>query len=61
MNKYTPMRSALFAPSNRPELIDKAVNTAADMVIIHNSGKVLGLVLSIALLASMTLTPAMRS
>ena len=32
---------------------------AADMVIIHNSGKVLGLVLSISLLASMALTPAM--
>lgn len=32
---------------------------AADMVIIHNSGKVLGLVLAISLLAAMTLTPAM--
>ncbi len=30
----------------------------ADMVIIHNSGKVLGIVLLIALLAAITLTPA---
>ncbi len=34
MNTYTPMRSVLFAPGNRPELIDKAVNTAADVIII---------------------------
>ncbi|GAH10287.1 unnamed protein product, partial [marine sediment metagenome] len=34
MNEYTPIRSALFAPGNRPELIDKAVSTAADVVII---------------------------
>ncbi|MFC2166158.1 HpcH/HpaI aldolase/citrate lyase family protein [Acidobacteriota bacterium] len=34
MNEHTPMRSALFAPGNRSELIDKAVNTAADVVII---------------------------
>jgi len=34
MNEYTPIRSALFAPGSRPELIDKAVHTAADAVII---------------------------
>lgn len=34
MNEYIPMRSALFVPGNRPDVIDKAVNTAADMVII---------------------------
>jgi RND superfamily putative drug exporter len=32
---------------------------SADMIIIHNSGKVLGLVLCIALLAAITLAPAM--
>lgn len=31
----------------------------ADMVVIHNCGKVLGIVLAIALLAAMTLTPAL--
>jgi citrate lyase subunit beta/citryl-CoA lyase len=34
MNDYIPMRSALFVPGSRPELIDKAVNTAADAIII---------------------------
>lgn len=34
MSDYIPMRSALFVPGSRPELIDKAVNTAADAIII---------------------------
>jgi citrate lyase subunit beta/citryl-CoA lyase len=34
MNDYIPMRSALFVPGSRPEMIDKAVRTAADVVII---------------------------
>jgi len=34
MKEYTPMRSALFAPGSRPELIDKAIRTAADLIII---------------------------
>ena len=34
MNEIIPLRSALFAPGNRPDLIDKAVKTAADAVII---------------------------
>jgi len=29
-----PIRTALFVPGNRPDRVDKAVNTAADMVII---------------------------
>jgi len=34
MNEYIPMRSALFVPGNRLDMIDKAVETAADVVII---------------------------
>jgi len=34
MNEFTPLRSALFVPGNRPEMIDKAINTAADTIII---------------------------
>lgn len=29
-----PIRTALFVPGNRPDRVDKAVNTAADLVII---------------------------
>jgi citrate lyase subunit beta/citryl-CoA lyase len=34
MNSIELLRSALFVPGNRPERIDKAVATAADLVII---------------------------
>lgn len=34
MNDRIPIRSALFVPGNRPELVDKAVDTAADAIII---------------------------
>ncbi|MFW6138928.1 MAG: HpcH/HpaI aldolase/citrate lyase family protein [Spirochaetota bacterium] len=33
-NRYTPLRSALFVPGNRPDRIDRAVKTSADTVII---------------------------
>jgi citrate lyase subunit beta/citryl-CoA lyase len=34
MMKFSPLRSALFVPGNRPDRVDKAVRTGADAVII---------------------------
>ena len=34
MRKFEFIRTALFVPGNRPDRVDKAVNTAADAVII---------------------------
>jgi len=34
MTKFGPVRTALFVPGNRPDRVDKAVNTEADAVII---------------------------
>jgi citrate lyase subunit beta/citryl-CoA lyase len=34
MNKIEIIRTALFVPGNQPDRVDKAVNTAADVVII---------------------------
>ena len=34
MTKFGPVRTALFVPANRPDRVDKAVNTEADAVII---------------------------
>jgi citrate lyase subunit beta/citryl-CoA lyase len=34
MNPIEQLRSALFVPGNRPDRIDKAVGTTADLVII---------------------------
>jgi len=34
MAEYTPLRTLLFVPGNRPERVDKAVNAGADAVII---------------------------
>ncbi len=34
MKKIGPVRTALFVPGNRPDRVDKAVNTAADVIII---------------------------
>lgn len=34
MKEFRPIRTALFVPGNRPDRVDKAVNTAADAVII---------------------------
>lgn len=34
MNNFGPVRTALFVPGNRPDRVDKAVNTRADAIII---------------------------
>ena len=34
LEKYVPLRTALFVPGDRPERVDKALGTAADAVII---------------------------
>ena len=34
MKEFTPVRTALFVPGNRPDRVDKAINTSADAVII---------------------------
>lgn len=34
MKEIGPVRTALFVPGNRPDRVDKAVNTAADVIII---------------------------
>jgi len=34
MSKFNLIRTALFVPGNRPERIDKAVNSSADVIII---------------------------
>lgn len=34
MKEFTPIRTALFVPGNRPDRVDKAINTSADAVII---------------------------
>jgi citrate lyase subunit beta/citryl-CoA lyase len=41
MNKIEFIRTALFVPGNRPDRIDKAVNTAADAVIVDLEDTVL--------------------